>query len=159
MTPDRQTLPRVLDEHDHLVPVDPKAIVQPLERWIRLSGKSAVIGSDGNPLGPSWATRDGLIVHHANRSWTIGLTRAVSARLYNAAGRHRFFGRGHVTVEGLVEIEDREYFRFAFDPTEGDHAEAFHRFLRLALSEHTKPQPPAPPAHRTVGRRPANDAG
>jgi hypothetical protein len=156
MTPDFQTLPRVLDEHDHLVPVDPKAIVQPLERWIRLSGKSAVVSSDGNPLGPSWATRDGLIVHHANRAWTIGLTRAVSARLYSSAGRHRFIGRGQVVVEGLVEIDGCEFFRFAFDPDEGGHADAFQRFMRLALTEHTKPRPPA---YRPVGRWPANDAG
>jgi hypothetical protein len=156
MTPAPSSSIRVLDEHDNLVPVDPEMTVQSLERWIRLSKKSVLISSDGNPLIPSWATRDGIIVHQATRRWTMGLSRVVSARLWNVSGQHRFFGRGLVTVEGLVEVEGREYFRFAFDPDEGHHADAFQRFLRLALTEHTKSRPRAyPPA----GRWPANDAG
>ena len=147
---------RVLDEHDHLVPVDPAATVQALERWLPLSNKSVLIGSGGNPISPSWATRDGLIVHQATRQWAMGFSRVVSARLWSSTGQHRFIGRGQVVVEGLVEIDGREFFRFAFDPDEGGHADAFQRFMRLVLTEHTKPRPPA---YRPVGRWPANDAG
>jgi|GEM_PF-937268 len=129
-------LPRMLDGHDQLVPFDPAGTVLSFERWIPLARETVLIGSNGDPLRPSWASFGGLVVYQVTRRWQTGSCLPVSARLWSALGQPAVACRGTITVEAIVEVDGREYFRLGFVPNDGVHATSYRNFIRSALAAH-----------------------
>lgn len=145
--------PRVLDGHDRLAPFDPAGKVLSFERWIPLARETVLVGSNGDPLRPAWASFGGLVVYQVTRRWQTGRRVPVSARLWSALGQPAVACRGAITVEAIVEVDDHEYFRLGFVPNDGAHATNYRNFIRAALTAHARQRRPFKFTH---GSSPAN---